>query len=107
MEPKEGLQTSLWLSRDMTNESWIFKNQLWLLPGGHEARLEADSGQEAVSEEQRRYGGWTGVEKWREVSHNPQVAWKELGQQLDVAGREGYPYGNCRGREIPGRLKQK
>lgn len=44
IKPKEGSQILLWLSKDMSNKSWIFKNPLWLLPGGKAARLETDTG---------------------------------------------------------------
>lgn len=44
----------IWLSRDMSDGSWIFKNQLWLLPGGEEARIKADTRLAATAVVQER-----------------------------------------------------
>lgn len=46
-----------WLSRNMRDGSCIFKNQLWLLPGGEEARIKADTRQEATAVVQEGCGG--------------------------------------------------
>lgn len=46
-----------WPSRNMRDGSWIFKNHLWLLPGGEEAIIQVHTRQEATAVVQEGCGG--------------------------------------------------